>query len=435
MRSTYYFFILLICFISHEVKSQELHNIIKQHEENLNNLYNTRGAAPLWVSTGDVTQNDLINALGEYKNNVGLLIYTHSQDTLSIVLLNKKGEMHEYSFNIAKDSLIQKVRLANLLYSRHSLNRAPKKRGVIVTSVNYKKSFYEEAFRYLNKILLPPKELLQDFDHLIIVPTLNLSTIPYSALKISKNSFLIDELSYSIAPSLFELMVGKQMKINRGLGDAHLFVYNFTNALFVANPDYPTDSVWSFPDLPGTLKETQYITKSLDSSTFVELTGKQATVQNILRDICNYDLLYFATHGISENENPLDNSFLVFAKDGNDSYLTAREIQEIRNNCTLKADLVILSACQTGLGKEHEGGIIGLSRAFQIAGANHVLMSLWSIDDKETAVLMGFFFDYLKEGGYLMPHEALRSAIVKYKNERDADPGYWAAFSIFGIPF
>ena len=167
----------------------------------------------------------------------------------------------------------------------------------------------------------------------------------------------------------------------------------------------------------------------------IKLIGNDATVSKIKENICDYDLLYFATHAISDSDNPLDKSYLVLADDEGGSYLTAREIQEIRRHCKLKADLVILSACQTGLGKEHEGGIIGLSRAFQIAGANHIMMSFWSINDEQTATLMGFFFDKLKEGGYLMPHEALRQAILKYRKDVSDNPNYWACFSIFGIPY
>jgi len=62
-------------------------------------------------------------------------------------------------------------------------------------------------------------------------------------------------------------------------------------------------------------------------------------------------------------------------------------------------------------------------------------LSLWSINDQETATLMGFFFDYLKEADNLMPHAAMRKAILKYKNEVNDNPNYWASFSIFGVPY
>ena len=166
------------------------------------------------------------------------------------------------------------------------------------------------------------------------------------------------------------------------------------------------------------------------------LIDKEATKNNVLDSICNYDLIYFATHGISNSENPLENSFLVLSEsDDSSAYFSLSEIMNIRKECSLHADLVVLSACQTGLGKSHEGGIIGLARSFQIAGANHVVMSLWNIDDEKTATFMSFFFEELRKSNDLMPHEALRQATLRFKSEIDNDPKYWAAFSIFGVPY
>ncbi len=95
--------------------------------------------------------------------------------------------------------------------------------------------------------------------------------------------------------------------------------------------------------------------------------------------------------------DPLDGSYLVVTGKDKKDFLTAKEIQEVRNDCRLEALLVVLSACQTGLGQEHEAGTMGLARAFQIAGAGQVLMSLWNIDDSQTAILMQFFMEELKK--------------------------------------
>jgi hypothetical protein len=185
--------------------------------------------------------------------------------------------------------------------------------------------------------------------------------------------------------------------------------------------------------LPGTEKEVQNITSNLESDSYKILNGINASKNNIERNMQNYELLYFATHGYSDPENSLDNSFIALSgENSKQAFITPREIQ----HKTLKAKLVVLSACQTGLGVTHEGGIIGLSRAFQLAGADHVLMSLWSISDNETATLMTRFFnEYLNNGQFTSPHEALRQAILKYKAEINSNPMYWAAFSIFGAPY
>jgi len=413
---------------------QTIEELIQSNRENLKNLYEMRGLPPEWVSTGNVTKEDLIKTLNNYDADVGMLIYTHQNDTLSTFLINREGKIVRNDKCIDEHTLIDEIEKANKWFSNLSLSRAPLKRGALSFS-DYNIEEYREAYNNISKILLPfDIEELRQFKHLIIVPALNISIIPFAALKISSDEYLIDILSYSIAPSLYEIMVSNEMKESRAVYNSTK-QYNFNNALFVANPAFPDDSLWNFPPLPGTEKEVDYITARFNNSNYLKLTGSEAKISEIIKHICHYDLLYFATHGISDEENPLENSYLVFAKDSVQSYFKARDIQSLRYNCLLNADLVVLSACQTGLGKSEKAGLIGLTRAFQIAGANNILMSLWSINDNETATLMGLFFDRLYEGGELMPHEALRKAILYYKKNINNNPNHWAPFSIFGIPY
>ena len=285
--------------------------------------------------------------------------------------------------------------------------------------------------------MFPKKLNLHNFEHLIIISTLNIATLPFSAFKVN-DEYLVDKMSYSIAPNIFELILSNNKNRIKHTSESgtRKVEYFWENALFVSNPKYPDNLEWSFPDLPGAEEEVNYTLKKSNPLKFNHLNGVNATKTNVLKDICNYDLIYFATHGITDSKNPMDKSYLVLTNESKQKpYITLREIMNIRKKCELKADLVVLSACQTGLGKAHEGGTIGLARAFQIAGANHVLMSLWNIDDKETATLMKFFFDELSIGKEMMPHAALRNAILKYKKEVNDDPKYWAAFSIFGVPY
>lgn len=411
-----------------------IQKLIDLHKYNLNNLRAKRSIAR-WVS-GDITSEDLVQTLKEYPNQVGLLIYTHTENTLIINLIDKDGNILTEKINIFKEELIDKINKANQYFATDFLSHSPVKRGVIRRTETNRVRLLE-SYEYISKNLLHFN--LDNFDHLIIVPTLNIGTIPFSALKISETEYLIDKVSYSIAPSIYELMVSDNIN-NQLVADygANKAVYDYyaslKNGLLVVNPKYPTNANWIFPNLPGTLKEVAYIKDSMNFHQLKELKGAKATFENIRENICAYDLIYFGTHGISDDENPLDKSFLVIAENSEGKrYITAREIQDIRHDCQLKANLVILSACETGLGKEHEGGVIGLTRAFQIAGANHIMMSLWSINDEETAILIQLFLKYLKQGGAMLPHEAMRQAILEYKVDKD-NPNYWASFSIFGVP-
>jgi len=110
-------------------------------------------------------------------------------------------------------------------------------------------------------------------------------------------------------------------------------------------------------------------------------------------------------------------------------YLSLEDIYNLR----LPSDLVVLSACETGLGKEVDGeGLVGLTRGFMYAGASRVVASLWKVDDAATAELMERFYRGMESGG-LRPAEALRRAQIEmWQQERWRFPYYWATFQIHG---
>lgn len=149
--------------------------------------------------------------------------------------------------------------------------------------------------------------------------------------------------------------------------------------------------------------------------------------------LSEYRIVHFATHGFLNSEHP-ELSGLVFSmldEQGKpqDGFLRLHDIYNLK----LPADLVVLSACQTGLGKEIKGeGLIGLTRGFMYAGAERVVASLWRVNDYATAELMKRFYrGMLKEN--LRPAAALRAAQLEmWKRKRFSDPYYWAAFTLQG---
>jgi CHAT domain-containing protein len=123
----------------------------------------------------------------------------------------------------------------------------------------------------------------------------------------------------------------------------------------------------------------------------------------------------------------VEGSFIALAGEGRfEEIWTAEEIE----HHGMPVKLVVLSACQTGLGGELDGGISGLARAFQLAGSPRVVMSLWSVYDDSTAELMSDFVSRLRNHA---PAEALRLSMLELRKTRP-DPAHWAAFSIFGTP-
>ncbi len=150
-------------------------------------------------------------------------------------------------------------------------------------------------------------------------------------------------------------------------------------------------------------------------------------------ELGQYRYLHFATHGLLDSERPGLSALVLSLVDEQgkpqDGFLRAKDIY----NLSLPAELVVLSACQTGLGQEIKGeGLVGITRGFMYAGAARVVVSLWSVNDKATAELMTKFYQkMLKEGQ--SPAAALRAAQVEmWKQKQWQSPFYWAAFVMQG---
>src|SRR6266498_2997060 len=153
----------------------------------------------------------------------------------------------------------------------------------------------------------------------------------------------------------------------------------------------------------------------------------------ITRELSQYRILHFATHGMLNSERP-ELSGLVFSlidRQGKpqDGFLRLYEIY----NLQLNADLIVLSACETGLGKEIKGeGLIGLTRGFMYSGAPRVVASLWNVDDLATAELMKLFYQGILKDG-LPAGAALRAAQLELsRQKRWASPYFWAGFVLHG---
>lgn len=194
------------------------------------------------------------------------------------------------------------------------------------------------------------------------------------------------------------------------------------------------DGQLSLPRLRYTREEADAIYAVAPRSKALEATDFKATrAAAISPELANYRIVHFATHGLLNSQHP-ELSGLVFSlvdKNGKaqDGFLSLQDIY----NLNLPADLVVLSACETGLGKEISGeGLIGLTRGFMYAGATRVVASLWNVSDVATARLMAEFYRSMEKDG-LAPAAALRSAQIKMlQQKRWASPYYWAAFQIQG---
>ncbi len=151
-------------------------------------------------------------------------------------------------------------------------------------------------------------------------------------------------------------------------------------------------------------------------------------------ELAQYRIIHFATHSLLDQEHPeLSGIALSLVNEQGrpqDGFLRLQDIYDLQ----LNADLVVLSACQTGLGKEVKGeGLIGFTRGFMYAGSPRVVATLWKVDDKATAELMKHFYQSLLGEPKLSPAAALRAAqLSMLQHRRWRDPAYWAAFVLQG---
>lgn len=192
----------------------------------------------------------------------------------------------------------------------------------------------------------------------------------------------------------------------------------------------------SFPRLEGTLTEAKNILSLVPSSSrksAFDFAANRTTVTN--PEMSQYQIVHFATHGVFDTNNPKCSSVVLSLVDskGNaeDGFLQLQDIF----NLNLPAELVVLSACETGLGEQVKGeGLVGLTRGFMYAGSPRVAVSLWSVDDQGTAELMTKFYTKMLKDN-LRPVAALRAAQLEMW--RSPNPNYsrtdvWAAFTLQG---
>jgi CHAT domain-containing protein len=190
------------------------------------------------------------------------------------------------------------------------------------------------------------------------------------------------------------------------------------------------EAALDIPRLPYTAREAERILAVARGKPVFAATGFDASREAATGgQLSGYRYIHFATHGYLDTERPSLSALVLaqFDRQGKpvDGFLRVADVYNLR----LSADLVVLSACQTGLGQEVRGeGLMGLTRAFLYAGAPRVIVSLWNVNYEATAELMAAFYRGLLRDGRT-PAAALRAAQMELRaHKRWESPYYWAAF-------
>ncbi|MEM9244358.1 MAG: CHAT domain-containing protein [Cyanobacteria bacterium P01_F01_bin.153] len=268
--------------------------------------------------------------------------------------------------------------------------------------------------RAYDALIKPIADLLPtgDNEHLIIAPHRELSTVPFAALIDESDRFLLDRYAITITPSL-QILNAVQAPSPPATGQP----------LIVGNPaPMPND----LSALPGSEKEAQAIAQALGTE---PLIGEQATEATVKQRIVDASVLHFATHGVVANgDRDIAGNWLALADDSGDREDGKLTLTEIFDS-NLKAQLAVLSACNTVSGEVTGEGVLGLARAFLKAGVPAVVASLWQVPDEQTQILMEAFYKELLAGKTYA--ESLRSAQLTVRAQA-TNPNNWAAFVIIG---
>jgi CHAT domain-containing protein len=299
-----------------------------------------------------------------------------------------------------------------------------------------------DTTRLYDLLIAPIADLLpqQASDRVVIIPQQSLFLVPFAALQSGTSApTLIEQHTLLTAPSIQVLELTRQQQQRqmatgktrgtRVVGHPSQPVAT-TPALVVGNPLMPqvrleaNQPPTQLASLPGAELEAKAIADLLGTQA---MTGARATKPVVIEQMARARLIHLATHGLLDDfKGQGVPGAIALAPSGVDSgLLTADEILDLR----LQAELVVLSACDTGRGRISGDGVIGLSRSFISAGVPSLVVSLWSVPDAPTAQLMTEFYRQLQQ----QPDkaQALRQAMLKtkaaYPNPKD-----WAAFTLIG---
>lgn len=398
---------------------------------------------PKFASLNQIKDFSFADVQKTLSEDSAMLEFSVGEDQTFLWLIKKDSVK---LFYLPKREKINKISLEyyNLLIDKNSSNTA----------------IYEKS-KDLSRLLLSPlKNEISNLKTLIVVPDASLQIIPFSTLALDANAEfqpLIKNFEIVVFPSFSSFAYMRQTKSKQKpqnekllailadpifqFDDERISVKSKVAASMTENAagaeklaevlrDFGIDKL---SRLPFTNFEAKEIQKFAPKETILAL-GENASRQRFLNgDFENYKILHFATHGFLNQKNP-DLSGLVLSlydkqRHAQNGFLRVIDLYSVH----LNANLVVLSACQTGLGKDVEGeGIVGLTHGFMLAGASRVVSSLWKVEEAATAELMKRFYREMLVNKQT-PASALRIAqnelrqIPRFKN-----PRYWAGFTLTG---
>jgi len=400
-----------------------------------------RGAAPAGADLA--AEADALLAPLRARHTAALS-YLLARDTLVTWLLTAAGELHVSRSAIARDTIARLVRVyratlgveeQGALFAARSAVASPESRRDDRASA--------AAADRLARLLLPAtlRDAVAPAGDVVIVPQGVLALVPFGALPTPGSPATPLGIRYALrfAPSLAALGSAERHVDPRVTAAMPRAARRraFADALVVGNPAMPPlpASLASPPlePLPAAEREARWVATELGVPSLV---GRAATESMVWDRLPNAPLVHFATHGLAfSSEAQARDSFIALAPDSaSDGLLTMGEVIDAPQ-LSLRAELVVLSACRTGLGTlTRAEGAMGLQRAFLARGARSVLVSLWSVSDDATELLMRrLYTHWIEDVDGPSKAEALRRAQADVRRTPGlSHPRFWAAFQLVG---
>jgi len=317
---------------------------------------------------------------------------------------------------------------------------------------NHDLGFQELATRLYALLIKPAEQQLKGKSLLVLVPDQVLWSLPFQALMPSEKGYLIEDFAVSYVPSLTVLhemiksrsqmkAVVEPSKVLLAVGNPYLGKKTAERARSVLMDE----SLEPLPEAERQVKELGQLYGGTYSKVY---TGAEAREDVVKAECSKYRIMHLATHGVLNDAAPMYSHVVLSQPDANgteDGLLEAWEIMKL----DLKAELVVLSACETARGKIARGeGVIGLTWALFVAGCPSTVVSQWKVESASTTELMLELHRHLKsmdrkpsditrdEGTIAVKAESLRRAALKLlKSKRYSHPFYWAGFVVVGSPF
>ena len=359
--------------------------------------------------------------------NATLVQYSIIQDKeLFIWVIQSTGRVEFQRINL-KDQSINLSDIVDIARSSMGVFRSVVDWGEQNDSPLITSTQLNRKLQQLHQILIVPiKEFLpHDPDQLVVfIPQDELFLVPFAALQDSEGNYLIDQHIILTTPSIqvLDSTRKQQAKVQQANLQENLVIGDPTMPPLSLVPGEPSISL---DELPGAEQEAIDIATLLNTD---PLLGDAATKSTIVQQMPNARIIHLATHGILDEFQGL-NGGVVLSADGtgefNDGLLTAAEIAQME----LNAELVVLSACNTGQGRITGDGVVGLSRSLILAGVPSVVVSLWAVPDQPTGELMVEFYRQLEQTNNKA--KALRQAMLIIR-EKYPEPIAWAGFTLIG---